>query len=156
MTDLRDIALHEASHAAMTLWVRRPVAHIWIDTGFTEPGETAGFCMSPIPGDIEVDQLMIAVVGYMSTGKPDWPPSYAQAQEERLEGLDKILTITGIDQDGYERAVELVRQILADPNFRRLRDVIARALYSVPTLDAPAVEALCAAVGFPQPEETQC
>jgi hypothetical protein len=146
---LWDVAVHEGRHTAMTLWTRRPVAHVWVARGSSLPGETAGFTSAPIPGEIGLDQLMISLAGYMGTGKPGWPPSYEQAKKEPLEGLNKIIEYGGIDQQTYERAVELTREILADNHFQALRDSIARALLVVPYLDEEGVLELAEANNIP-------
>src|SRR5918995_903254 len=50
------------------------------------------------------------------------------------------------------RAVELPREILADPDFIRLHRTIARALAACPRLDEQAVQDLTLAAGIPPPE----
>ncbi len=45
--------------------------------------------------------------------------------------------------------------MLADPDFIRIRDSIARALATVPRLEREDVEALCQVHGFPIPERQE-
>ena len=52
----------------------------------------------------------------------------------------------------YADLVQASRELLADPDFIRLRDAIARALAVVPRLERDDVEALCQATGTPVPQ----
>ena len=143
---------HEAAHAGMAVWLQRPVAYVWRDVGSALPGETVGHVRAPIQDKVEPSQLAIAIVGYMAEGDPDWPPPYDEACTERLEALGKIIEILDLDRDQYDRIVAVTKEILDDPDFRRLVHTIARAHAACPRLDAQAVRELTAAAGIPLPE----
>jgi hypothetical protein len=119
-------AIHEASHAACAIMLGRPVEHLWRETGHTLPGETLGHARIPIGERIELSQLPIALIGYMSTDARGWPPNFEDACNEDLEALATIIRSLGVTREAYQSCIELARDLLADPDFIRLRDTIAR------------------------------
>jgi hypothetical protein len=135
-------AIHEASHAACAILLGRRVEQVECDVGLTRVGEQLGSCLAPIDGEIEVSQVALCVIGYMSEDRDGWPPPYEQARTEKLESLGVVLGAIGVTPEAYEASVELVRDMLVDPDFIRLRDSIARALSRVPRLEAEDIEAL--------------
>ena len=143
---------HEATHAAMAIWLRRPIEYLERYPDHFLPGETMGHCRAPIEGAVEASQVAIALAGYMGEEAPDWPPDFEQARHERLEGLGRLIEILGFDHEQYEAIVAVTHRILDDPDFIRLRDAIERALRHVPRLDAQAVRDLTEAAGIPVPE----
>jgi hypothetical protein len=147
--------LHEATHAGMALWSRRHVTGIEIVQGSSLPGETLGECRCPLSDGLEANQVMIAIAGYMATDTPDWPPPWPACCEAERESLGLVISLLKLDQEQYERLVELTSEILASEHFRRLRDAIARALRAVPVLTAEDVAALCEATGTPIPPRQQ-
>jgi hypothetical protein len=146
-------AIHEASHAACAIMLGRPVEHLWRETGHTLPGETLGHARIPIGERIELSQLPIALIGYMSTDARGWPPKFEDACNEDLEALATIIRSLGVTREAYQSCIELARDLLADPDFIRLRDTIARALTAVPRLEREDIEAL-AAIHLPDRETT--
>jgi hypothetical protein len=137
-------ARHEASHAAMAIVLGREVDHVWRTTSaHSWAGETNGFCFMPFTR-LEFSQLPVILVGYMSVGEPGWPPSFEDAQHEQLEGLGIVVRRLGIGEDDYNEVVELVRELLVDDDFVRLRNAIERALDVVPRLECEDLEALAA------------
>ncbi|HZA59380.1 MAG TPA: hypothetical protein VE401_08385 [Solirubrobacterales bacterium] len=149
---MSDVSWHEAAHAAATVWLRRPIAWVERYPGHFLPGETMGHCRAPIDDEVEPSQLAIALSGYLAEDRDGWPPAFQEARTERLEALGKVIEILGIDEAAYDRAVELTREILADPDFIRLHRTIARALAACPRLDEQAVQDLTLAAGIPPPE----
>jgi hypothetical protein len=137
--------LHEAAHAAMAVLMDRRVEFVEVDPGHHRPGETLGHARIPVGEEVEASQLAIAIAGYLSDGKPGWPPPYEEAREERLEALGTTLRLLDVDEPTYDAAVGRTQAILATPDFRRLQDAIARALAAVPRLAAEDVEALAEA-----------
>jgi hypothetical protein len=91
----------------------------------------------------------------MAEGEPGWPPPYAAALDEDREGLGLVLRTFGVDQGGYDRAIEITREIVGHPEFKRLQAAIARPLSAVPRLDAIDIEAICAVQGFPTPNQEE-
>jgi hypothetical protein len=81
-----------------------------------------------------------------------WPPPYERACEERREALATVIRVLHIDEPTYEEIVEVTRDLLRDPDFVRVRDVIARALRAVPRLEREDIEALCLIAGPPIPQ----
>jgi hypothetical protein len=140
---------HEASHAACAILLGRCVEHVERNPGLTRVGEELGHAWIPVGDRIELSQLAICLVGYTSVNTPGWPPSYEDACTENLEALGKVITILGVDEQAYDATVELVSDMLADQDFKRLRDAIARALSAVPRLEAEDIQALCA-IHLPQ------
>jgi hypothetical protein len=152
------VAVHEASHVAAALMLGRRVESASREIGHALPGEALGRALIPIGGDLEPSQVVIAVIGYMATDVPRWPPPYEKARSEDLEALDLIIRGLGIGADEYDRLVEVARDMLADADFRRLRDALARALAAVPRLEREDIKAIAEAHGFsaPEREETTC
>jgi hypothetical protein len=148
-------SVHEASHCVAAIMLGRPVEYLWCETGLTLPGETLGHARIPIGERIELSQLPIALIGYMSTDARGWPPNFEDACNEDLEALATIIRSLGVTREAYESCVELARDLLADPDFLRLRDAIARALSRSPRLEAEDVEAL-AAIYLPEKESSPC
>jgi hypothetical protein len=146
-------AIHEASHAACAIMTGRYVAHVLLEVGHVRGGEQLGHCRVPIADRIELSQLPLALIGYMSQGTPGWPPSFEDALDEELEALGIVLLRLGVDEETYEEIVEMTRRMLADADFIRLRDAIARALSSVPRLEREDMEALAA---IHLPKEQPC
>jgi hypothetical protein len=63
-----------------------------------------------------------------------------------------VIRVLPIDEPTYEEIVEVTRDLLRDPDFVRVRDVIARALRAVPRLEREDIEALCLIAGPPIPQ----
>jgi hypothetical protein len=148
-------ARHEASHCAAAILLGRVVDHTWRTSGRSWPGETIGHARIPVAERIEMSQLVIALIGYLSTGAPDWPPSYEDAREEQREALRIVIRRLGVDAETYGEVVEFCRDLLLDPDFIRLRDAIERALNAVPRLEREDIEALCLATHTPIPGEQE-
>jgi hypothetical protein len=138
---------HEASHAAVAVYLRRRVEYVERYSGSFLPGEALGFCFCPIDEAIEATQVPLALIGYMSEGRKGWPPPYEQARDEPREGLGKLIHLLDISEEQYRKFITITRDIFVDPHFIRLRDAIEQALYSVPRLDAIAVLDLAKATG---------
>jgi len=81
--------------------------------------------------------------------------STEQAVDENREHLAIILRHLGANAETYDELVQVARDLLADPEFIRLRDAIARALRGCPELQAADIEAL-ARIYKPDQEETPC
>ncbi len=137
---------HEASHVACAWLLGRDVDYTWRAVGSVWPGETAGRAQIPIEDRIEVSQLPIALVGYMATDTEGWPPSFENALEEKREALGIVLQHLDATPERYARLVAFTEELLADPDFRRLRDSIARALDRVPRLEGETIEQLAAII----------
>jgi hypothetical protein len=146
-------AFHEASHAAMAIFLGRPVAYTWRTSGHGWPGETLGHARCPVGERVEASQLPIALCGRMATGEADWPPTFEQAKTEPLEALASVLHLLRLSEDQYDRLVALTARILARPAFKELQSAIARALGTVPRLEAEDIEAIARAHGFPVARE---
>jgi hypothetical protein len=139
------VARHEASHAACAILLGRRVEHTWREIGLTQPGDTVGQARIPVGEQIEMSQLAICLIGYMSENEPGWPPDYEDACGERREALGKVIHLLEVNREAYEACVEIVRDMLADTDlFIPLRDAIERALGVVPRLEAEDIEALAA------------
>ena len=54
---------HEATHAAMAIWLRRPIEYLERYPDHFLPGETMGHCRAPIEGAVEASQVAIALAG---------------------------------------------------------------------------------------------
>ena len=80
----------------------------------------------------------------MGDDQEGWPPPYELARTEQRERLGIVIRRLGVDEDDYNEVVELVRDMLADEDFQRLRDAIARALSAAPRLEREDIEALAA------------
>jgi hypothetical protein len=81
-------------------------------------------------------------------GPPTWPVA-----EDEIEGVGVLVKHLRLDEAGYREIVGLAEKLLADPDFQRLRGLIARALHLAPVLDGESVEILRkAAFPDPQPE----
>ena len=63
-----------------------------------------------------------------------------------------ITRVLKLDQDQYVALIGEAEKLLANPNFTRLMNLIARALADAPVLDAEAVHILARAVDVPVPE----
>lgn len=149
-------AIHEASHAAAALTLGRPVDWVWRTDGLELNGDVVGQCRSPLRGRrIEASQVVIALAGYWSEREPNWPPSWPDAREEKREALGFVLAELRATEQIYQDLVEITRDMLADPDFIRLRDAIARALRHVPRLEREDIEAL-ARIHLPDREEQTC
>jgi hypothetical protein len=146
------VALHEAAHATAAIMLGRHVEHVERNPGLTLVGEELGHCLAPIDGEIEVSQVALCLIGYMAEDRDGWPPPYEQARTEKLESLGVVLGALGVTPEAYEASVELVRDMLVDPDFTRLRDAIARALGAAPRLEAEDLEAL-RAIHLPDTKE---
>jgi hypothetical protein len=134
--------IHEASHCAAAWMLGRDVAYTWRAVGHVQPGETAGHARIPIKDTIEPSQLPIILVGYMSTGTPNWPPPFTDACFEPLEGLGTVLLRLNATEEKYDATVDFTRELLEDPDFIALRDSIARALNRVPRIERETIERL--------------
>ena len=144
---------HEANHAAMALWIGRTVNYVERASGHAWAGEDLGFCHCPIGGRLDPSQIAICIAGRM--GQPDWPPEYAKAREEPLEGLGMVIGRLSLSEEAYDGIVGVVREIMDDPDFQALRDAIARALVVVPRLEAEDIARLAGALNVPVPEEQE-
>jgi hypothetical protein len=144
-----DAALHEARHCAMAIFVGRPVECVTRVSGMALAGETAGHTLVPVQDRVELSQIPICLAGYW--GEPGWPPSFEEAQEEKLEALGLVLKLLGINQRQYDRLVAVTEEIIADPNWQALRDAVARALAFSPRLDSEDLARICAAYDVPVP-----
>jgi hypothetical protein len=149
------VHVHEASHVAAAVMLGRPVDHVWIETGHTLPGDTIGSARIPVGERVESSQVPICLVGYMSEDEPDWPPRFEDAHDEKLEALGIVIGFLGLSEELYDELVGIARDMLADPDFVRLRNSIARALAAVPRLEREDVEALCRATGTPVPDREE-
>jgi hypothetical protein len=147
--------IHEASHCAAALMLNRRVDWIWRTAGIELAGDVVGKCRAPVGGRIEASQVPICLVGYLSEDAPDWPPDWPDCLSEKREALGVVLTELGVSEGIYADLVELARDMLADADFIRLRDAIARALRQVPHLEGEDVEAL-AHIYLPDREEIPC
>jgi len=98
---------------------------------------------------------MICLVGYWSEEIPNWPPAWSDCLTEPRDSLGTVLRALGASEKTYAMCVELAGDMLADPEFVRLRDAIARALHQVPWLEREDIEAL-ARIYSPDREETSC
>ena len=87
---MNEVAIHEASHCAAAIMHGRWVDHTWRLVGHSLPGEMRGHARIPIDDRVEASQMVVALIGYMSTGAPDWPPKYEDACTEKLEALRRI------------------------------------------------------------------
>lgn len=146
-------ARHEASHAAACVLLARPVEFVERTPGHGFAGEEVGKCLAPIPGEIRGRELVVALAGYWSEETSNWPPTYEEACTESREAVATIVRVLGVTEEIYADLVQATRELLADPEFIRLRDAIARALTVVPRLEREDVEALCRATNIPIPEE---
>jgi hypothetical protein len=135
--------IHEASHVAMALWLGQRVEWVRVDGDIRFPGEVAGEARIPIGSEVEPSRVAICLAGYLSTGEPGWPPSWPEALCEKREALNVVLKLLHADQEQYGRSVALTRDVLANSDFLRLRDAVARALRRVPHLTGADVEAIC-------------
>ena len=68
------VCLHEASHAAGAIALSRQVAHVEREPGSVLPGEQLGHCLAPIGERLELSQVPLCLVGYLSEDRPGWPP----------------------------------------------------------------------------------
>ena len=146
-------AIHEASHCAAAIMLGRPVDHTWLETGHTFAGETMGHANVPLREKVEASQVVVCLAGYMSENRAGWPPSYEDALDEDREALGLVLLKLGVTEEAYEEFIKLTRDLLADEDFIRLRDCIARALSIAKRLDRGDIEALCRATHIPIPQE---
>jgi hypothetical protein len=104
---------------------------------------------------LEASQVVVALVGYLSEDAPDWPPPWPECLEEKREALGVVLRELGVAEAIYEQLVELARDLLADDDFLRLRNALARALHQVPRLEREDIEALCRVTNTPIPREQE-
>lgn len=142
--------VHEASHVAAAVMLGRHVESVECDVGHALVGERVGLARCPIGDRIEASQVVLCVIGYLSEAEPGWPPSYADAFGEEREALGRVLMFIGAREDTYAECVKLARDMLADPEFIRLRDALARALHHVPRLEAEDIESLAAIYTHPE------
>jgi hypothetical protein len=126
------------------------------EAGHALVGDEVGRCRAPITDEVQCREVVVSLIGYLSENKPGWPPTYAEACEERLEALATVMRVLHIDERVYEELLEVTREMLRDPDFIRLRDAIARALTAVPRLERSDIEALCRATHTPTPKEQPC
>jgi hypothetical protein len=120
----------------------REVDHTWVATGSVQPGEVAGHALIPIDGKVPISQLPIVLIGYMSTNTEGWPPSYADAHFEPLEALGGVMLRLDISEEQYGKYIQFVRDMLADEEFVKFRNSIARALMVVPRLESATIQRL--------------
>ena len=146
-------AIHEAAHIASAIMLGRHVDHPTLTVGHTLPGEELGHARIPIREEVEASQVVVCLAGYMSENRDGWPPSYEDALDERREALGLVLLDLGATEQQYEQLIELTRDLLADEDFIRLRDAIARALSVAKRLEREDIEALCRATHIPIPEQ---
>jgi hypothetical protein len=139
-----NVCKHEASHAAAAIALGRDVAYIERDTGATRVGERLGHARIPVDGPIEPSQLVVCLAGYMGDGGEGWPPPWPDALDEPRERLGIVIRRLSLTEADYNEVVGLVRDVLADEDFRRLRDAIARALSAAPRLEREDLAALAA------------
>jgi hypothetical protein len=85
------------------------VTHAWRAAGIHFRGEDYGLTGIPSDGEIDGDQLVISLVGYMAEKRTDWPPPWSQAREEELELVGAHVRVHGLDETGYERIVARTR-----------------------------------------------
>lgn len=135
-------AIHEASHVAAGWLLGRDVDHTWVTVGHSLPGETLGHARIPIGEKVEPSQVVICLVGYLSVGEPNWPPSFEDACFEPLEGLGTVLRRLNSTKAKYDQTVQFCRELLEDPDFIALRDAVARALSRVPRIERETIQRL--------------
>lgn len=135
-------AVHEASHAAAAIMLGRHVESVECDVGHALVGERVGLARCPIGDRIEPSQVPLCIIGYLSEAEPGWPPPWPEALEEPREALGRVLMALGATEAAYAQSVALARDMLADENFKRLRDGVARALVAVPRLEHEDIEEL--------------
>lgn len=150
--------LHEASHAAACVLLSRKIEYVAIhDNLHALPGEELGRVRAPVPRDegVRARDVIVALIGYVAEGEKDWPPSFEDAKSERRESLDILIRLLKLSEQRYAELVEVTRELEANPDFRRLRDSIARALRRVPRLLPEDLDALCAVHGIPTQQEQE-
>jgi hypothetical protein len=138
------VEIHEASHCAAALALGRRVAFVDRDVGHTGVGEHLGNCRVELNGPLGLSQVPICLIGYASENWENWPPAWPDCCEEKRESLGTVLRVLTVDEEDYAALVELTFEVLADPDFVRLRDAIARALARVPRLEREDIETLAA------------
>lgn len=143
---------HEAAHAAAALMLGgrsiRCVRVDWPDVGV--PGKMT--CERQ--RDLRPEDLIVSIVGWMADDEcpGTWPPPWRRVAEVETDGVGALVKHLDLDEDGYREIVSLAEQLLADPDFKRLQGLIARALQLAPVLDGESVEILRRAAGIPEPQ----
>ena len=142
---------HEAAHAAAAIWFGgRPVRCVRVD--HPSPG-VAGKMTTSHERDLGPEDLIVNLVGWMADEHPGtWPPIWPVAEDE-IECVGALVRFLDLDEDAYREIVGLAEALLANADFRRFMDLIARALAACPVLDGEAVEILRRAAGIPTPSE---
>jgi hypothetical protein len=139
---MTETAKHEASHVVCARMLGRRVEYVEREVGFAWPGEQLGFARVPIGERLEVSQVVVCLVGYLSENRDNWPPPWPECLDEPLEGLGMVLVMLGVTEERYSELVDLARNMLVDSKFVQFRDSLARALTAVPRLEREDIEAL--------------
>jgi hypothetical protein len=143
---------HEAAHAAAAIWLGgRKIRSVRVD----EPDVgVPGMVLVETKRDLGPEDLAIALIGWMVDDERlvAWPPPWRLAKRTKSDGVGALVNHLGLDEAEYDEVVGLVEKLLADPDFKRLMGLIARALQIAPVLDTESVEILRRAAGIPDPQ----
>lgn len=147
MNPTRRTARHEAGHAVGMAITSRRLPEL---TRCDRPEETVlGSTTFPWPeGGVTQDMIpgfIVAVLlGPMAVDEPAWPPAWPPDRD--VPGDERQLaagvSLAGYGEKEWDALVAEAKRVAAWPEFRRLVDVIGRALELNDTLDAAEIAGL--------------
>jgi len=131
------VARHEAAHAAACVLLGVEVECVRIDR---PEHNMAGWCIAPRDG-IGKRDVLIQLAGYMCAGTEGWPPAWP-VDEDELEALGVLVRFLELDERQYHALIRRTEEMIASREFRRIADLIERALTRVLVLDKEQLEYL--------------
>ena len=81
----------------------------------------------------------------------EWPPPWP-VDVDAAEGIGLLVRHLKLSERQYKGLVGVAEDLLDDPAFQRLMDLIDRGLARSPILDAESVRLLCEALDVPEPD----
>jgi hypothetical protein len=147
----RATCLHEAAHASAALVLGgRRVERVSVDEA-----DVAGRVTMPLTREaVGPEDLIISLIGWMADGThPSWPPAWP-VREDELDEVGTLVRALALGREQYESLIQIAKKLLRAPEFRRLMNLVARALAEAPVIDEEGVRILYEA-GTPIPEQEQ-
>lgn len=125
------LAQHEAGHAVAALYLGMGVEYATIALDALDGGGRVHLDGRTKPG---VGHLWVILAGPIATGDPiAWRPLEVKHDDEGNAAA--LVAHLGLDEDGWNEANDVARQILSHPHVERAWRAISAALYDSGTLD---------------------